>query len=120
MNSMHLKGHILKASSAVCATKRQPDDDCEVYQWAILVMSSRRLGQQEVVWLEEGCAFEGSLSASTLRIPAFLPQAHKQEPADPGVSEAGSQRRLLPRQTSHTSSHSDGKLMLQANFRKYH
>lgn len=36
-------------------------------------------------WLEEGCAFEGSilswpfpgsLSASTLRIPAFLPQTH--------------------------------------------
>lgn len=127
VNLMHLKGHILKASSAVCATKRQLDDDCEVYQWAILVMSSCRLGHQEVVWLEEGCAFEGyilsqpcsgSLSASTLRTPAFLPQAHKQEPADPGVSEAGSQRRLLPRQTSHTSSHSDGKLMLQASFRK--
>lgn len=55
-------------------------------------------------WLEEGCAFEGyilsqpysgSLSASTLRTAAFLPQAQKQEPADPGASEAGSQRRIL-------------------------
>lgn len=55
-------------------------------------------------WLEKGCAFEGyilsqscsgSLSTSTLRTAAFLPQAQKQEPADPGASEAGSQRRLL-------------------------
>lgn len=45
--------------------------------------------------LEEGCAFEGcilsqscsgSLSASTLRTAAFLPQAQKQEPADPRQS----------------------------------
>lgn len=51
--------------------------------------------------LEEGYAFErcillqscsSSLSASTLRIAAFLPQAQKQEPAEPGASEAGSQR----------------------------
>lgn len=75
MNLMHLKGHILKASSAVCATKRLLDDDCEVYQWAILVMSSCRLGHQEVVWLEEGCAvpLKGTFCHSPVLAASLLP-----------------------------------------------